>query len=138
MGIICAGLASDLAEKKGYSSGAWGACGFFFGILGLIAAVGLPLRKDSSPCPACLEPIKTEAKVCRYCGQKFSEEELEKALPALISALADGELRDEATADLIKIGKLAIPYLEEAMKREKELFIRKVIERIITLIKCKT
>jgi len=63
---------------------------------------------------------------------------LEKALPALISALADGELRDEATADLIKIGKLAIPYLEEAMKREKELFIRKVIERIITLIKCKT
>ena len=32
--IVCAGLAAHIAEEKGYSSGAWGACGFFFGILG--------------------------------------------------------------------------------------------------------
>ena len=40
--LICGGLSADLADKKGYSVGAYFACGFFFGILGLIGAAGLP------------------------------------------------------------------------------------------------
>jgi len=40
--VICGGLSADLAEKKGYSQGAYFASGFFFGIFGLIGAVGLP------------------------------------------------------------------------------------------------
>lgn len=40
--LICGGLSADLAEKKGYGVGSYFAVGFFFGILGLIAAAGLP------------------------------------------------------------------------------------------------
>ena len=40
--FVCAGLSADLADKKGYSVGTYFAVGFFFGILGLIAAAGLP------------------------------------------------------------------------------------------------
>ena len=40
--IACAALSSNLADKKGYSTGAWFAAGFFLGIFGLIAAAGLP------------------------------------------------------------------------------------------------
>ena len=40
--VICGGLSADLADKKGYSVGAYFAIGFFFGVLGLIAAAGLP------------------------------------------------------------------------------------------------
>ena len=40
--FVCAGLSADLADKKGYRVGVYFAVGFFFGILGLIAAAGLP------------------------------------------------------------------------------------------------
>ena len=40
--FICGGLSADLADKKGYSVGAYFAVGFFFGLFGLIAAAGLP------------------------------------------------------------------------------------------------
>jgi len=46
-GIICGAFTSNLAKKKGYSEGIWFAAGFFFSIIGLIAAVGLPLEEDS-------------------------------------------------------------------------------------------
>ena len=40
--FVCGALSANLADKKGYSSGAWFAAGFFLGVLGLIAAAGLP------------------------------------------------------------------------------------------------
>jgi hypothetical protein len=77
--LICGIFASYLAEEKRYSAGSWFACGFFFGIFGLIAAAGLPLnRYQDEPlyyqkrCPECSEMIKLSAFVCKYCGQKFS------------------------------------------------------------------
>ena len=50
--LACAALSSNLADKKGYSTGAWFAAGFFLGILGLIAAAGLPpsrLQAEKDP-----------------------------------------------------------------------------------------
>jgi len=43
--LICPILSASIASKKGYSGGGWFAISFFFGIIGLIAATGLPDRK---------------------------------------------------------------------------------------------
>jgi RNA polymerase subunit RPABC4/transcription elongation factor Spt4 len=79
--IACAALAAKLAKEKGYSTGAWGACGFFLGILGLIAAAGLPSvvqvakleaprREELKECPRCGTLIGVEARVCEHCGEE--------------------------------------------------------------------
>ena len=76
----------DLAKKKGHNTGAWFACGFFFGIFGLIAAAGLPLKQVAKEaakrepeatkrCPDCAGLVKQDAHICRYCGHRFSAEE---------------------------------------------------------------
>ena len=44
--IICGGLSGRLADLKGYDKTNWMLAGFFFGILGLIAAAGLPTNHD--------------------------------------------------------------------------------------------
>jgi hypothetical protein len=46
--VICAALAGTLANKKGHSQSAWTLAGFFFGPLGLLAAVGLPDRPSEN------------------------------------------------------------------------------------------
>ncbi|MBU1298213.1 MAG: hypothetical protein KKF20_02705 [Bacteroidetes bacterium] len=82
--VISGFLSMDIAEKKGHSSGAWFACGFFFGVLGLIAAAGLPIKQSATPagasflkkCPKCAEPIRKEALVCKYCANTFSKEQV--------------------------------------------------------------
>ena len=48
-GIICGCFACYLAMLKDYSPKAWFFIGFFFGIIGLITAVGLPIKKDIIP-----------------------------------------------------------------------------------------
>jgi hypothetical protein len=48
-GIVCGCLTSHIAMLKDYSTGSWFAVGFFFGIFGLIASVGLPLKKNIIP-----------------------------------------------------------------------------------------
>lgn len=40
--VVCAAVAGDLATKKGYEAGGYSALGFFFSIIGVIAAAGLP------------------------------------------------------------------------------------------------
>ena len=45
--LVCACLSTNLAQKKGHSEAAWFCCGFFLGLLGLIAAAGLPTRQPA-------------------------------------------------------------------------------------------
>lgn len=116
--LICGILASNLADHKGYSQGAWFASGLFFGVLGLLAAVGLPPRQAAQApamltkkCPDCGEAIRREAFVCKFCGMKFGKEQIFK------DAIED--LQDKSTVNKLQSlaairatgDASAIPYL---------------------------
>jgi ribosomal protein L40E len=92
IGLVVGTFSGNLASKKGYSFLFWFFGGLFFGIVALIAAAGLPLRRDMDQagasndapvrktCPKCAERIMVEAKVCRHCGNKFNEAQILEAL----------------------------------------------------------
>jgi len=112
--LISGGLAAFVADKKGYKAGSWFACGFFFGILGLIAAAGLPGKKLEDrnevfrkKCPDCAEYIRKEALVCRYCGAKFDrdqvEEELIRAWEDLVCSDAGSKTIEKAAAAAVAV-----------------------------------
>ena len=76
-------LCMIVAEAKGGSSG-WFFAGLVLGIFGLIGAAGLPDRRGITQsgkiislkkCPDCAEDIKLEARVCRYCGRQFTDDD---------------------------------------------------------------
>ena len=116
---VCSGiLASILADKKGHSEGAWFAAGLVLGVFGLIAAAGLPdMYARPEPyapgpgavrtCPDCAEPIRVEARVCKYCGHAFNDEELAAdALQALDSD--DRDARISAIRVLCDVGDSSV------------------------------
>ncbi|MDO8587373.1 MAG: zinc ribbon domain-containing protein [Armatimonadota bacterium] len=104
--IVCAGLSGYVADRKGYSNGGWAACGFFFGILGLIAAAGLPRITGTADymakkCPDCGEPIRIEARVCRFCGHKYDESQVINELGLALDSEDDACVR-QALLELLK------------------------------------
>ena len=135
--IVCGYLSANLAKKKGYSWGVWFACGIFFGVLGLIAAAGLPLKPSGfgfiKKCPECAESVKAEALVCRYCGLKFNRDEVIAKLGSIVEkkpancsevvgALA--AMKDEST----------VPYLEKALSYSYDLEHRVRVAAVKALI----
>jgi hypothetical protein len=82
--VASACLSYSLAKKKGQDATAWSVCGFLFGILGLIAAAGLPTApvvegaEERKRCPDCAEMVGAEALVCPYCRHQFPAEEDEE------------------------------------------------------------
>lgn len=122
LAIVCAALSSSVAKKKGHSGDTWGTIGFFFGVLGLIAAAGLPDKRAMQvggdaklkTCPDCAESIKRAAKVCRFCGYQFGGREVEEVL---IESLESGSISEkiEALETIGEIGdKSLIPHVMKA------------------------
>jgi len=75
--IVCAILSAVVASSKGRSGFGWFLLGFFFGPLGLLAAIGIskaekptnaPSQAGLRPCPICAEMIQPAAIKCRFCG----------------------------------------------------------------------
>lgn len=88
--ILFGFLTALVAAKKGRSGCAWYILGFVLGPFGLVASLVVSADEEvveadaiesgkSIKCPQCAELIKAEAKVCRYCGEKFVNEDNEEA-----------------------------------------------------------
>ncbi len=108
-GVVFGIFASVVAERKGYSQGNWFLAGFFFSLVGVIAAAGLPMKGKSAEtahaltkqCPRCGETIKLAARVCMFCGAEFRPQDIATQAEA-IAETRDTETSVRAIAVLLK------------------------------------
>ncbi len=84
-GLIFGVFCQFVAYQKGRDGVTWFYIGFFFGVIALLALIGLgkPDAKeatsvldanDDMDCPKCAERIKKRAKICRFCGFDLSQD----------------------------------------------------------------
>ena len=79
--IVCGMAAGAVMSKKGRGRVEGYALGFLLGPIGVVIA--LVLRPTTSKtgefkvCSQCAERIRTEAKICRYCGSDVSALDIE-------------------------------------------------------------
>ena len=82
--VISGFLCGYLAEQKGYSTGAWFVVGLLFGVLGLIASAGLPIKSERAEirsgsfddtvykrCPHCGKLVRRPVRVCPQCQHEL-------------------------------------------------------------------
>src|ERR1017187_9468581 len=66
---IAMGINASMAKKRRRSELIWALMGVFFPLSTLILFMLPETPVGLIPCPHCAEPIRPEAKVCRYCGR---------------------------------------------------------------------
>lgn len=68
--IVFGVVSGIVGRSKGRSSLGWFIAGLLIGPFALVVAVlpAKPREGRLAQCPACLEVIQQEARVCRYCG----------------------------------------------------------------------
>ncbi len=73
LALIFGAIAASIAVDRGRSFVAWFLAGVLIGPFGLavLALPRKPKRGRYSECPACLEIVRDEAMVCRFCGTAF-------------------------------------------------------------------
>lgn len=96
LALVFGALTSLAAKRKNRDQVAWFWIGFIFNLFGLIAVLiiqplerhteeaghgGAPTSsRKTKKCPDCAEEILLEARVCRFCGHKFTDYELAEHL----------------------------------------------------------
>ncbi len=85
--FVCALIAAAICEGKGHSAVAGFFLGLLLGPIGVIIAAVLSSDEtvleeralnsgQMRKCPYCAEPVRWDAKVCRYCGRELTATEL--------------------------------------------------------------
>ena len=71
--VIFGAIAGMIALSKGRNFIGWFLAGVFVGPFSLAvwALPTLPRKGKFAECPACMEIVREEASVCRYCGTAF-------------------------------------------------------------------
>lgn len=113
--VVSAIFCGVLSYHKNQNIPMWIVSGFFFGIFALIAAAGMPVKKDekfTKQCSQCGLDIPVVAKVCPYCGNKYSTDEIVSFIEKLLKKQRTPEMILSASAALIELSDIkTIPVL---------------------------